>query len=80
MPYTPELEATALVNRSQCQGCDISWLDPERVHLALWQGTFRYSNHEPESASVQVLQEGGDGDRVQHYPFKGKETPREWPS
>lgn len=67
VPSTPEPEAAALVKRSQCQGCDVSWLVPERVHLALWQGTSRYSNHEPEGASTQVLQERGDGDRAQHY-------------
>lgn len=52
MIYTPELEASTLVNRPWWQGGDIvSWT--QKRHIWLGQGTARYLTHVLESISVQ---------------------------
>lgn len=60
IPDTPVLEANALVNRYQCRGGGTCGWTQKRIHLALWQGTARYPNREPESVSVQGLQGKGN--------------------
>lgn len=78
--YTPGLEETALGNRSQCQGCDVCWLDLERPHLALWQEAARYPTTMSQRVSVcRSCRKGLTQDRVggvciHHHPLKGKET------
>lgn len=77
MTYSPELEATALGNGSQSQGCAVCWPDLERTHLALWQEAARHPDPEPDSVSEvgpPGVMSGGVSEVCVQHPLQGKDT------
>lgn len=81
LPLEPELlsttfdvagfEAMTLVDRPHCQGGDLCWLDPERTHLALWQGTTRSLKMVQGVSVCRSLRErGGMPEGVRGGPYK----------